>query len=127
MTSSTPQRCQRFGFVVAFAVLLAPSNAGAQSVARPAYSSGLMWSTDSRALGWDTPSPNGTAGHLLAPISVGHTGFTGPSIWIDPTRDLVIVVLGNRVHPTRANAKWGELSVRGNVADRVVTGLEIPR
>jgi len=78
----------------------------------------------SRALGWDTPSPNGTAGHLLAPTSVGHTGFTGPSVWIDPTRDLVIVVLGNRVHPTRANAKWGELSVRGNVADRVVAALE---
>ena len=77
----------------------------------------------SRALGWDTPSPNGTAGHLLALTSVGHTGFTGPSIWIDPTRDLVIVVLANRVHPTRANGKWGELSVRGGVADRVVEGL----
>ena len=81
----------------------------------------------SRALGWDTPSPNGTAGHLLAPTSVGHTGFTGPSIWMDPTRDLVIVVLGNRVHPTRANAKWGELSVRGGVADRVVAALESAR
>ena len=77
----------------------------------------------SRALGWDTPSANGTAGHLLAPTSVGHTGFTGPSIWIDPTRDLVIVVLANRVHPTRANGKWGELSVRGNIANRVVAGL----
>jgi CubicO group peptidase (beta-lactamase class C family) len=78
----------------------------------------------SRALGWDTPSPNGTAGHLLDSTSVGHTGFTGPSIWIDPTRELVIVVLANRVHPTRANSKWGDLSVRGNVADRVVAGLE---
>jgi CubicO group peptidase (beta-lactamase class C family) len=78
----------------------------------------------SRALGWDTPSPNGTAGHFLSITSVGHTGFTGPSIWMDPTRDLVIVVLGNRVHPTRANAKWGELSVRGTVADRVVSALE---
>ncbi len=77
----------------------------------------------SRALGWDTPSPNGTAGRLLAPTSVGHTGFTGPSIWIDPTRDLVIVVLANRVHPTRANGKWSELSVRGGVADRVLEGL----
>jgi CubicO group peptidase (beta-lactamase class C family) len=55
---------------------------------------------------------------------VGHTGFTGPSIWMDPTRELVIVVLANRVHPTRANQKWGELSVRGGVADRVVAGLE---
>lgn len=81
----------------------------------------------SRALGWDTPTPNSTAGHLLSPESFGHTGFTGPSIWIDPTRDLVIVVLANRVHPTRANSKWGDLSVRGGVADRVVRGLEAPR
>jgi CubicO group peptidase (beta-lactamase class C family) len=78
----------------------------------------------SRALGWDTAVPTGTSGHLIDSTSVGHTGFTGPSIWIDPTRDLVIVVLANRVHPTRANSKWGDLSVRGNVADRVVTGLE---
>jgi CubicO group peptidase (beta-lactamase class C family) len=78
----------------------------------------------SRALGWDTPSPNGTAGHYLSITSVGHTGFTGPSIWMDPTRDLVIVVLGNRVHPTRANALWGNLSVRGTIADRVVRSLE---
>jgi CubicO group peptidase (beta-lactamase class C family) len=77
-----------------------------------------------RALGWDTPSANGTAGHLLDITSVGHTGFTGPSIWMDPTRELVIVVLANRVHPTRANAKWADLSVRGGVADRVVAGLE---
>jgi CubicO group peptidase (beta-lactamase class C family) len=78
----------------------------------------------SRALGWDTPSPNGTAGHLLSITSVGHTGFTGPSIWMDPTRELVVVVLANRVHPTRANSKWGDLSVRGGVADRVVNGLD---
>ena len=78
----------------------------------------------SRALGWDTAVPTGTSGHLLDSTSVGHTGFTGPSIWIDPTRELVIVVLANRVHPTRANGKWGELSVRGGVADRAVEGLE---
>ncbi|HET7042554.1 MAG TPA: serine hydrolase, partial [Gemmatimonadales bacterium] len=79
----------------------------------------------SRALGWDTPSgPSSSAGHLLSPESVGHTGFTGTSIWIDPTRDLVVVVLSNRVHPTRANNKWGELGVRGGVADRVVAALE---
>lgn len=78
----------------------------------------------SRALGWDTPSPNSSAGMRLSPESFGHTGFTGTSIWIDPTRELVIVVLSNRVHPSRTNGKWGELSVRGGVADRVVEGLE---
>ena len=78
----------------------------------------------SRALGWDTPSPGGSGGSLIYRGSVGHTGFTGTSIWIDPTRELVIVVLSNRVHPSRANNKWGELGVRGGVADRVVSALE---
>lgn len=55
--------------------------------------------------------------------SFGHTGFTGTSIWIDPTRDLVIVLLSNRVNPTRANQNWG-VGVRGGVADRVVLALD---
>ena len=75
----------------------------------------------SRALGWDTPSEGSSAGSLLDPASVGHTGFTGTSIWIDPTRELVIVLLTNRVHPTRENNRMG--SVRRGVADRVVRGL----
>jgi CubicO group peptidase (beta-lactamase class C family) len=75
----------------------------------------------SRALGWDTPSEGSSAGHLLSSRSFGHTGFTGTSIWIDPTRCLVIVLLSNRVHPTRANGRWG--AVRAGVADRVLEGL----
>lgn len=74
-----------------------------------------------RALGWDTPSEGGSAGSLTARTSIGHTGFTGTSIWIDPTRDLVIVVLSNRVHPTRDNARWHP--VRGLMADLVVRTL----
>jgi len=76
----------------------------------------------SRALGWDTPSPNSSAGTRLDSTSFGHTGFTGTSIWIDPTRELVIVLLTNRVHPTRNNARIFPL--RMAVADRVVTLLE---
>jgi CubicO group peptidase (beta-lactamase class C family) len=34
---------------------------------------------------------------------VGHTGFTGTSLWIDPDRELIVVLLSNRVHPTREN------------------------
>ncbi len=75
----------------------------------------------SRALGWDTPSDGSSAGHLLSTRSFGHTGFTGTSIWIDPSRCLVIVLLSNRVHPTRANSRWG--AVRVGVADRVVSAL----
>lgn len=76
----------------------------------------------SRSIGWDTPSGGGSsAGSLLSPRSIGHTGFTGTSIWIDPTRDLVIVLLTNRVHPTRENNKMGP--VRRGVADAVVREL----
>ena len=60
----------------------------------------------SRALGWDTPSAGGSAGRLLSPTSFGHTGFTGTSLWIDPERRLAIVLLSNRVNPTRNNPRW---------------------
>jgi CubicO group peptidase (beta-lactamase class C family) len=62
-----------------------------------------------------------SAGTLLDPASFGHTGFTGTSIWVDPARGLAIVLLSNRVHPTRNNAKWGP--VRRGLADRVVESL----
>ena len=56
-----------------------------------------------RALGWDTPSRNGTssAGDLFSNNSFGHLGFTGTSIWIDPNQEIIIVLLTNRVHPNR--------------------------
>lgn len=75
----------------------------------------------SRALGWDTPSPGSSAGTRLSPASIGHTGFTGTSLWIDPERRLVIVLLSNRVHPTRDNPRWPP--VRARVADLVTTTL----
>jgi CubicO group peptidase (beta-lactamase class C family) len=78
----------------------------------------------SRALGWDTPSAGSSAGHRLSSESFGHTGFTGTSIWIDPTRQLVVVLLTNRVHPTRNNPRIGPFRVL--VADRVVELLENP-
>ena len=57
-----------------------------------------------RALGWDTKSAEGSsAGTLFSPASFGHTGFTGTSMWIDPERDLFVILLTNRVHPTREN------------------------
>ena len=57
-----------------------------------------------RALGFDTPSPAASqAGHCFGPRTVGHLGFTGTSLWIDPDRALTVVLLTNRVHPTRAN------------------------
>jgi CubicO group peptidase (beta-lactamase class C family) len=75
----------------------------------------------SRALGWDTPSEHSSAGHYMSAQSFGHTGYTGTSIWIDPTRDIVIVLLTNRVNPTRDTPKFGML--RSVVADAVMTSL----
>jgi CubicO group peptidase (beta-lactamase class C family) len=75
----------------------------------------------SRALGWDTPAPGSSAGTLLSPRSIGHTGFTGTSLWIDPDHQLAIVLLSNRVHPTRENPRW--TPVRAAVADLVMNTL----
>jgi CubicO group peptidase (beta-lactamase class C family) len=52
----------------------------------------------SRALGWDTPSPESSAGRYTSPRAFGHTGFTGTSLWVDPERGLFVVILTNRVH-----------------------------
>jgi beta-N-acetylhexosaminidase len=81
-----------------------------------------------RALGWDTPPdpPDSTAsaGTRASPRAFGHTGFTGTSLWLDPERDLFIILLTNRVHPTRANRAI--LHVRPQVADLVVGALTHP-
>jgi CubicO group peptidase (beta-lactamase class C family) len=71
----------------------------------------------SRALGWDTPSPQSSAGRYFSARSFGHTGFTGTSVWADPEKELFVVLLTNRVNPTRDNQKIGPL--RRAVADAV--------
>jgi CubicO group peptidase (beta-lactamase class C family) len=71
----------------------------------------------SRALGWDTPTPRSTAGRYFSPRSFGHTGFTGTSIWMDPERGIFVVLLTNRVNPTRANTRHEPL--RRAIADAV--------
>jgi CubicO group peptidase (beta-lactamase class C family) len=56
------------------------------------------------ALGWDTPSPeNSASGSYFTPHSVGHLGFTGTSIWWDLEKDCHIILLTNRIHPSRNN------------------------
>jgi len=55
----------------------------------------------SRALGWDTPTPGGLFGPLASPGALIHTGFTGTSIYLDPDRDVFVILLTNRVNPTR--------------------------
>jgi beta-N-acetylhexosaminidase len=79
----------------------------------------------SRALGWDTPSENSSAGTKMGPNAFGHTGFTGTSIWFDPDRNVFIILLTNRVNPTRANTKI--LQVRRRLADLVNDALIPPQ
>lgn len=75
-----------------------------------------------RALGWETPTGGNSAGHRLSPRAFGHTGFTGTSIWIDPARNVFVILLTNRVNPSRQNTKIG--GVRVALADAVVGALE---
>lgn len=59
----------------------------------------------SRALGWDTPSPPSSSGQCFSAESFGHLGFTGTSLWIDPCVELEVVLLSNRVHPSRQDMR----------------------
>ena len=60
----------------------------------------------SYSLGWDRPSgPQSNAGPNASPQTVGHLGFTGCSLWIDRSRGKYVVLLTNRVHPTRDNPR----------------------
>lgn len=79
----------------------------------------------SRALGWDTPDEPRTAassaGMRLSERAFGHTGFTGTSLWMDPDRDLFIILLTNRVNEPGASTAIRR--VRSRVADLVVEAL----
>jgi CubicO group peptidase (beta-lactamase class C family) len=78
-----------------------------------------------RALGWEVPDGTNSAGHLMSNRAFGHTGFTGTSIWIDPARDLFVILLSNRVDPTRDNPRLGP--VRVALADAVITVVDAGR
>ncbi len=74
-----------------------------------------------RTLGWAVPTEGGSSGHYFSAHSFGHTGFTGTSIWIDPDRELFVVLLTNRVNPTRENQKIAK--VRPELHDAVMQAL----
>lgn len=102
-----------------------PPLAGDAGAPLPASASAWTrrWAPGStRALGWDTPSLNGSsAGDYLSAEAFGHTGFTGTSIWVDPELDLWVVLLTNRVHPTRENQK--HIPLRRAVHDAVARAV----
>lgn len=71
--------------------------------------------TNRRGLGFDKPDPQNpalNAARGASPRSYGHTGFTGTYFWVEPDKDLFVILLTNRVNPTRSNGKLGELGVR---------------
>ena len=77
--------------------------------------------SSARALGWDVPEDPSSSGRYFSAKSYGHTGFTGTSLWIDPERKLFVVLLTNRVNPTRANDKIRQ--VRPALHDAIVQAL----
>lgn len=76
----------------------------------------------SRALAWDTMLPTSSCGTKLSATAIGHTGFTGTSLWIDAATDLYVVILSNRVHPTREGD--GIQDARRALHDAIVTDLQ---
>ncbi|MDE3057636.1 MAG: serine hydrolase [Bacteroidota bacterium] len=83
-------------------------------------------SLSTRGIGWDTKNPGHSwAGKLMSDSTFLHTGFTGTSVAVDPTRNLIIVFLTNRVNPTRNNYKIAE--VRPVLHDAIVSALKEKR
>ena len=71
-----------------------------------------------RALGWDTADGDGGSGQYLSGSSYGHTGYTGTSLWIDPEREMFVILLTNRVHAARARRPAKVISdVRADLSD----------
>ena len=84
---------------------------------RQGIAAGSTW-----ALGWDTPTPdNSSSGKHFSAKSVGHLGFTGTSMWMDLKQDVIIILLTNRIHPTRHNEKIR--GFRPLLHDRVMEAL----
>jgi len=78
-----------------------------------------------RALGWEVPTGENSAGHRMGPRAFGHTGFTGTSLWVDRERHLFVLLLTNRVNPTRMNTRIG--GVRIALADAVEAAIATAR
>jgi beta-N-acetylhexosaminidase len=78
-------------------------------------------SQNTRTIGWVVPTEGSSSGHYFSAHSFGHTGFTGTSIWMDPERQMFVVLLTNRVNPTRENMKIAQ--VRPAFHDAVMKAL----
>ena len=75
----------------------------------------------SRALGWDTMLPTSSCGTKMSATAFGHTGFTGTTLWIDPQQGIYVVLLTNRVNPSRENTAIH--SIRPAFHDAIVSAV----
>ena len=78
-------------------------------------------SFSNRAIGWEKPTGNNSAGRRMSPAAFGHTGFTGTSIWMDPANDVFVILLTNRVNPSRQNTRV--FAARTAIADAALSLL----
>ncbi len=111
--------------VGAFARAVLHTIGGEPALAQPSTLRAFIQRTSvpgsSRALAWDTMLPTSSCGTRMSASAIGHTGFTGTSLWIDWERDLYVVLLTNRVHPTRENDRIRR--IRPAFHDAVVEAL----
>ena len=76
-----------------------------------------------RGLGFDKPDPQNTRTNPTSPgtpvETYGHTGFTGTSLWVDPTHDMIFIFLSNRVNPSRSPNRLSTLSIRERIQEEI--------
>ena len=82
------------------------------------------WSNELRAFGWDIDSPfANNRGELFPAGSFGHTGYTGTSMWMDPSSKIYVILLTNSVHPKETPDSWGKVAIRGKLMNAVASIL----
>jgi len=97
---------------------------GVQILTKPTVELFTSRSFGHRALGWDTAEGDYGSGRYLGETAYGHTGFTGTSMWIDPEREMFVILLTNRVHAARALRPAKVISdVRADLSDAAVLSI----
>jgi beta-N-acetylhexosaminidase len=80
-----------------------------------------------RGLGWDKPSKEktSTAPPPLSTLAFGHLGFTGTAAWADPTHNLIVIILSNRIHPTATDPRYNQLLIRRKIMETILGELRL--
>lgn len=78
-----------------------------------------------RGLGWNRPTgeEQSSVASMASSTSYGHTGFTGTVVWVDPTQDLIFIMLSNRVYPSANNKKLAQLQIRRRMHEAVYNSI----